>query len=177
MQHTVDLDQRIFSSIDANRRDVFGKTLLMRAALNNNSQDVQKLLAIGADPNTPDRYGDSILNFLCAQGQLEIVKLFLQGGANPNSRNQRFNDGGTPLMGAARWKRLEVIMELIEWNADPTIANNRGHIPLDFPIVRQVWKEFNKHRTAALQGIAELSRYYNLPEHLGLESYLYRRNF
>jgi ankyrin repeat protein len=37
---------------------------------------------------------------------------------------------------------VPVIRELIAWGADPTLADDRGRMPLDYPMVQQVWQNF-----------------------------------
>ena len=67
-------------------------------------------------------------------GHVEIVKLLLERGANPNAKN---NIGRTPLHYAAQEGCVDVVRVLLERGADPWIADKGGHIPL-----QQLW-DFN----------------------------------
>ena len=50
-------------------------------------------------------------------------------GPNPNTKN---NDGWTPLHNAAYIGHVDVVRVLLERGADPQIADNGEHIPLDY---------------------------------------------
>jgi ankyrin repeat protein len=62
-------------------------------------------------------------------GYFGIVKLLLERGANPNTKD---NNGWTPLHWAAYHGHVDVVRVLLERGADPWIADNEGHIPLDY---------------------------------------------
>ncbi|MFP3234475.1 MAG: ankyrin repeat domain-containing protein [Sulfolobaceae archaeon] len=44
----------------------------------------------------------------------------------------KFYNGDTPLHIASQKGRVEIVKILLERGADPWIADNRGHIPLDY---------------------------------------------
>jgi ankyrin repeat protein len=76
---------------------------------------------------------------------LEVIQLLLAHGANPNAQLRKASpivkfaqDGGdrsmaagaTPFMRAARSADVEVMRLLLEYNAEPTLANQDGHTAL-----------------------------------------------
>jgi len=60
-------------------------------------------------------------------GHLEVVKLLLEHGADPNVKNR---DGKTPLHNAASEGHLEVVKLLLERGADPNVKDDDGNTPL-----------------------------------------------
>jgi hypothetical protein len=52
-----------------------------------------------------------------------------------------------------------MIQDLIAWGADPTLADDLGRMPLDYPAVQRAWQE----RLAAERGLDEFSTRHNLP--------------
>ena len=63
------------------------------------------------------------------EGHVEIVKILLERGANPNAEDDA---GRTPLHDAAFKGHVEIVKLLLERGADPWIADKGGHIPLDY---------------------------------------------
>ena len=73
----------------------FGCTPLMRAAEGGNTIEVRALLDKGADVNHPvPHWGHTALMLAAGKDQLEVVKILLKAGANPNA--VAFGHGGVP---------------------------------------------------------------------------------
>jgi len=73
----------------------FGCTLLMQAAEGGNVAQVRALLDKGADVNGPvPNWGHTALMLAAGKDQLEVVKILLKAGANPNA--VAFGHGGIP---------------------------------------------------------------------------------
>jgi len=68
------------------------------------------------------------LHFAARDGHLEVVKLLLERGVDPNVRN---NHDSTPLHYAAKKCHVDVARVLLDHGADPTIRDNKGRTPLD----------------------------------------------
>jgi uncharacterized protein len=120
-----------------------GTTPLARAAKGGDVEVVRLLLAHGANPTLPTVQGvtpmmmaagtgysgrDSRGRYQTEDQALEIIKMLLDAGADVN---QRANDGGTVLHGAAGRGRNQVINLLVSRQADPTIKDARGRTPVD----------------------------------------------
>jgi hypothetical protein len=96
--------------------------MLVAAVVKGNGAAVVRLLAAGADPNAslPERSPSgeaahsTALCAAAAHGRLEVVRLLLDGGADPSCAGSA---GGTPLMVAAGRGRLEVLRLLLERGA------------------------------------------------------------
>ena len=52
-------------------------------------------------------------------------------GADPNTRDQRFGAGSTPLHGATRYDRLKAATILLEYGANANAKNDDSLTPLD----------------------------------------------
>mmetsp|Transcript_32578 Transcript_32578/g.71710 ORF Transcript_32578/g.71710 Transcript_32578/m.71710 type:complete len:123 (+) Transcript_32578:3-371(+) len=80
-------------------------------------------LAAGADPDTQDGAGNSLLTIACQNGNLALVKLLLSRGASPNTPNIR---GNTPLHYCFNYGYDSIGAYLIEQGADEFQTNLDG---------------------------------------------------
>lgn len=79
---------------NANAKDEYGQSVVMRAASAHQAEALRLLIAAGADVNARNEYRITPLAVAAEQGQLEIVKMLLAAGANVNARD---TSGGTAL--------------------------------------------------------------------------------
>jgi len=123
-------------------------------------------LHLGGDPNIPDDGGDTLLHSVALAGNLEMVRLLVENGANQNAVN---HERRTPLNYAVRGHRvrrtrldglpldynpdhLAVLRFLLEHWADPSIADDSGKTPLDWAKVLhddELAAEIERHLEAA----------------------------
>jgi outer membrane protein assembly factor BamB len=89
---------------------------LWDAAARGDAAAVRKLLDEGAPVDAKTRYGATALSFACDKGQLEVVKLLLERGADPNAKDTFY--GANPLSWAAQRGAVEVARLLVEKGAD-----------------------------------------------------------
>lgn len=73
--------------------------------------------------------GNTFLHMAASGNYPEIVKYFIEKGANINMKN---NNGNTPLHLAAKKKNKDIIKLLLNNNAALDIPNNEGEIPFDY---------------------------------------------
>ena len=100
---------------------------LQLAAYNGRTNEVEQLLAKGADPNALDKeYGWTPLHAAAAGGHLPVVRLLLARGAKVNALDKR---GATPLECAARG-HTAVVRLLLDHGADPNLAGHPCCRPL-----------------------------------------------
>ena len=149
---------------DLNLVDPDGATALVIAIINANYDFAKLLLEAGADPNIVDTaaamgplYAAADMHRLAVghgrpnphpSGELDavdIVRLLLQKGADPNARlkgailqrqhtagDSALAVGATPLMRAAKSGDVEVVKLLLAHGADPMLTMSNGTTPLMF---------------------------------------------
>ena len=94
-----------------------------------NTEKLQQLLAVGADPQMPTRDGSFLLHLVAMKNNFKLLDLLMPLGLDINVRDA---DGNTPLILAASSHATGVVKRLLEAGADPTIKNNEGKTALDF---------------------------------------------
>ena len=77
---------------------------------------------------TEKNTGNSYLHLVAEGNYPQLVKYFLEKGADINKKNK---DGNTPLHLALQKQNMEIISILLENNAKLDIPNNEGEIPFD----------------------------------------------
>ncbi|WP_026451291.1 ankyrin repeat domain-containing protein [Aequorivita capsosiphonis] len=94
------------SKPDLEIQDKNGRTALMIAAYNHYNKIAALLIAAGADVNAQDTMQNSPFLYAGAEGNVELLKMGLENGANFNLYNRY---GGTALIPAAEKGHLEVV--------------------------------------------------------------------
>lgn len=127
-----------------NRKDKNGNNALIRAYLLNDIETVKLLVDLGININEranrctskitlyhsyefSSYIGRTPLHLACFHKDFEMVKYFMENGANPDIQDDK---GFTPLHQAVRWRELETIKLLLERKAKTSIKNNYGRTPL-----------------------------------------------
>jgi ankyrin repeat protein len=102
---------------------------LLGAVYRGNLAEVNRLLAAGANPNTPDNNGDTALMYAdrVVNNSLytQIIEALLAAGADPNIQNNR----GHP---AIFYSRPAMVKTFIDAGANPNIRDNEGSTALRF---------------------------------------------
>lgn len=103
------------------------------AAYFGKKEAVEYLLKAGAQVNTPSKnsLGVTPLQSAVAGDHLEITRLLLEAGANPNVREQ---SGYTPLHAAAQNGNIEIVRSLIFGGADLEAISVKNEKPLDMAL-------------------------------------------
>ncbi|HKO99332.1 MAG TPA: ankyrin repeat domain-containing protein [Pyrinomonadaceae bacterium] len=94
------------AGMDVESKDESGSTVLMNAAIKNDSSVVQLLIDHGADVNARTKDGETPLMIAALMGGSDTVKILLKAGADMNARDKR---GETPLAHARSHSHTEVI--------------------------------------------------------------------
>jgi len=106
-----------------------GMTDLHWAAWEGRKDDIEKLLAKGAEVDCRDGNGSTPLHHAAVHGHTEIVALLIAKGADVNVKD--FANEATPLHDAAGFGNVEVVKLLIEAGADINARTKRGWTPLN----------------------------------------------
>ncbi|KOP83967.1 ankyrin [Bacillus sp. FJAT-21945] len=96
--------------VDINLTDNSGRTAVMAATYNNQTEMVRTLIEKGADINIRDKNLNNVLLYAGAEGIIEVVKLAIEAEADTSLTN-RF--GGTALIPASERGHVEVVKELL----------------------------------------------------------------
>jgi ankyrin repeat protein len=115
-----------FAGTDVDQANVHGETALMMAALKGQLELCRKLIAKGAKVN---RIGWTPLHYAASGGDLPVVELLLQRGAELDSRSP---NRSTPLMMAAGYGTQDITLLLLARGADAALRNDRNMTAVDF---------------------------------------------
>ncbi len=104
---------------------------LYKAAGNGDSTQVTALLDSGVDVNGRIRTGSYALNNAAVENEIEVIKILLERGANPNVQNLQ---GDTPLICATKYAggKPATLKLLIEAGTDSAIKDDDGNTALDY---------------------------------------------
>jgi hypothetical protein len=127
-EDNLDEVQQLLPGKDVNLRDKrSGTTALEHAVRNGNREMAQLLLASGADDNTRNEGGQTVLMMLGEEATADLVWNLINAGAKVN---QKDNEGNTPLIEAAGVNNIEVLRTLLDAGADIMAKNEDGETPL-----------------------------------------------
>lgn len=114
--------------------------LIFRELLNPsaNLNLIQTLIEAGANLDYKESFNvnDTPLNLnvvhcACFMDNIEAIKLFINGGANINSRDEH---GNTPLIYAVKKESIEIVKYLIKSSANVNIENNLKETPIFYAL-------------------------------------------
>jgi hypothetical protein len=111
---------------DYDHTDSTPESKLRHAAINSDTESLQKAITNGADINSPDESGQSPLHFAADRGNIEIINLLLSHGANVNAADC---SGIGVLQTAVMAGHVEIVKLLLEQGADPDAQDEDGDTP------------------------------------------------
>jgi Zn-dependent protease with chaperone function len=107
---------------------VEGTTPLMRAAYNDDVEQINQLISEGADLEAKDIEGSTALDWAVYGYSYEAAETLLEAGANPNTSDEY---GSTPLINAVFNEDTEMVKLLMKYGADPNIKDHEGMSAID----------------------------------------------
>lgn len=119
--------------------------VLLRDAIENKHTAVTKLLLTnGSKVNSKNKKpSNTPLHFAAINGDIEIVKMLLDRGANIDAKNQY---GRTPLHNAIENKKMEITELLLNRGANINVKSNDGITPLHIAAEREYLQIFISHK-------------------------------
>jgi ankyrin repeat protein len=119
LQYVLDL------GADINAIDHVGTSALSSAAYEGHVEEAKFLLRSGLDL---ERHGGKALQIAARRGQMEMVRLLVEEGANINYQvfHEHADKSATPLHNAALFGHLPIVKYLLEHGADPTLKDYYG---------------------------------------------------
>jgi ankyrin repeat protein len=106
---------------------VAGEPTLLAAVEQGDRVAALRLLAKGANPNTPGADGATAVMYAAANDDLELVRALIKAGADVKAKNQL---GTSALTEAAIIGSAPIINALLKAGADPNTRNPEGETPL-----------------------------------------------
>ena len=116
------------SPVTSDVPDQMGRVPLHYAVLEGSTEDVEALLASGAEVAAQDRQGFTALHFACQQNRPDVAVLLLEAGAPVDPQDQW---GNTPLWRAVFNARGQsrIVRTMVSAGADPDQQNFSGISP------------------------------------------------
>jgi ankyrin repeat protein len=104
---------------------------LYKAAGDGDAAQVTALLDGGTDVNGATKNGSYALNNAAVENEVDVIKLLLDRGANPNVQNSQ---GDTPLICATKYAggKTATVQLLVDAGTDLTIRDKKGRTALDY---------------------------------------------
>lgn len=110
--------------IDINAQDERGRTAVMAATYQHQTEMVRLLISKGADINIRDHLLNNVFLYAGAEGMLDIVQLAIDADADTKLTNRY---GGTALIPASERGHVEVVRELLTRTDIDVNHTNRLH--------------------------------------------------
>ena len=110
-------------------KKTFPPNAILVASYMGNVDLVAEILAAGVDKNHRSDSGGSALHMAVLQRNINVLKLLLEYGFDPNVKDTK--DGYTPLHVAVAANNIEAARLLLQYKADKNIRNLAGQTPLD----------------------------------------------
>lgn len=137
---------------------------LIAAAARNDLKQVDALLKLGVNPNAViDQWGENALMHAVLHGSVDMTRVLLEAGANPDLKGRGFtplgmaalrgdvrivrlllkagadvdrksSDGNTPIIAATIMHRTDVVRELLPYRPDISIWNREGRVSLGIAV-------------------------------------------
>ncbi len=116
------------SAIEREPEYAEGKQIeLIQAASRNDIKQLEALLKSGVNPNAVvDEAGENALMHAVLLGSVEMTRLLLEAGADPNLKGRGF----TPLGMAALQGRAQIVRQLLKAGADVDRKSSDGNTPI-----------------------------------------------
>ncbi|GKZ27698.1 hypothetical protein AbraIFM66951_006760 [Aspergillus brasiliensis] len=122
------LDQRILHIHDHSHMFAYKGRAMYNAAFDGNEHCARRLLQAGITPAWKPNYFDSPIGIAAYKGHANLVRLFIEHGADPNYMTGKDNYSivKSPLMNAIEGGHEEVVRVLLEHGVDLVYTKDKG---------------------------------------------------
>jgi ankyrin repeat protein len=127
------------------------RTPLSVAVYYGRAATVNWLLNQGADAKVVDRFGRNLLHIAAEKGHADLIGILLNASVNPLQLTQARDIRETPLLTAALYGKVEVLVAFADHNLNLQSTELQGLKPRDFSQVIRVLAEANQQRLLQLQ--------------------------
>ena len=134
------------------------KTPLMESIAAGRTDIFRRLLARGADVNAHGAEGGpSPLGIAAQNDRLEMAKILLAHGADPNYSRGDYEEDAPALVSAARRGDAKLVGLLLAHGAEPNHRDGRGDTPLIANADEDLWDDYGRrHRSADGYSVTDL---------------------
>ena len=115
--------------INPDEVEIYGRTALIYAAINDNLSMAQALVDHGAKLDLHDKLGKTALHWAAERGSTKVIRLLLDDKASVDVQNR---EGLTPLMLAAKNGQAQAVRLLLLYHADPKKNDYTGRDALSW---------------------------------------------
>lgn len=127
------LKQRVFGIFFLMSFLTFSQRNIFDASRFGTVDEIKKLMTKNPDTiNKVDVTGYLPLTLACYNGNAPVA-IFLAGKVKDVNSGGKF---GTPLMAAVFKGHIEIVKTLLQWNADPNLADANGTTPLHYAVLK-----------------------------------------
>ena len=119
----------VFSDEDSEPTQTFPPYAIINASYKGDEEMVRAILAAGVDKDVRDALGGTALHVSIYQQNLNVIRLLLQNGFDPNVKSTK--TGSTPLHYAVATNNLAAAKLLLQYGANTSIRNNEGYSPVE----------------------------------------------
>lgn len=116
-------------------KDGIGRTPLINAARNGNTDIVRALLKAGADVNARSKYGSTALICAALRGHVDTVSELLTSSSNISIDSREDQYGFTALHWSVVNKKLDVAKLLVKAGCGLNVKDSTGRCPIYYAIV------------------------------------------
>ncbi|PSN51181.1 hypothetical protein C0J52_06045 [Blattella germanica] len=106
-----------------------GETPLIKAIKRQNQEMANTLLSLGANPNTKDKYGNSVMHFAAQENLVNTVDELLVLESDFDYFNK---EGETPLLKAVMRRNEDIAIKLLKHGAKPNAQDKYGNSVMHF---------------------------------------------
>ncbi|OWF44229.1 caseinolytic peptidase B protein homolog [Mizuhopecten yessoensis] len=165
-----EIERLLKTGVDVNQRHELGWTALHVAVINGNLRIVKLLLKAGADPSARDEYTNHVTIARERRFNTMHVLMIREQEFSDRLHQRAYFKDCTPLHYAVLVDDVDIVKELLQAGADPTLENANGHTPVEYAksslMKKAIQEATEKFKVIQEQKAAEERRQFPLEQRL-----------